>query len=393
MFYHLPPVGHPIQFRGCQSDSRVFGRAVAPYQFRFFASGTASLAAAIQTAISRKQTPSRPEVLLPAYACPDLISAVLFAGARPVLVDLIPDRPWMDLSQLERKLSANTVAVIAVNFLGILERHADIRERLENRNVLLIEDSAQAFPRKEESDFWQGDLVVVSFGRGKPVSLLGGGALLFQEDIAPFVPSSYSRPGTHGLDRAKFYLKATLYNLLIDPRWYWLPEALPGLRLGETRYHPLEALEGMAGEYETILACNLERYQIRPLTVQQSVQEKMRAFETKGRDIIDLPSRIGLPATRALLRYPVLVPAEDREAVIQAMQGAGMGASRLYPSALPSIPGVDNMPEISGEFPVAEDFARRLVTLPTHGFVSVEDIQTQLGILENYITRCECYND
>ena len=46
--------------------------------------------------------------------------------------------------------------------------------------LVLIEDDAQYLPLDSEPASYCGDLVIHSFGRGKPVSLVGGGALLIR---------------------------------------------------------------------------------------------------------------------------------------------------------------------------------------------------------------------
>src|SRR6185295_2502270 len=115
-------------------------------------------------------------VIVPAYCCPDVISAVLFAGARPVLVDLEAETPWMDLTQVSDRLGSSTVAVVAVNFLGVPERAAPLRKLADAAGALLVDDCAQFFPLEAAEREWLlGDFVVLSFGRGKPLSLLGGG--------------------------------------------------------------------------------------------------------------------------------------------------------------------------------------------------------------------------
>lgn len=94
MFYQLPPVGHPVRLSDGHYDDSLLQAVFSPYSPRFFDSGTAALAASILVSISKKATPE-PEVILPAYGCPDLISAVVYAGAKPVLVDL-EEKPSMD---------------------------------------------------------------------------------------------------------------------------------------------------------------------------------------------------------------------------------------------------------------------------------------------------------
>ena len=119
---------------------------------------------------------------MPAYACPDLVSAAKYAGVKPVLVDFEHDRPWMSVDEIKGVVSEKVIAIVAVNFLGIPERMQAIRGVADEYDALVIEDSAQAFPVSPDTNFWKGDIVIVSFGRGKPVSLLGGGALLLRLD-------------------------------------------------------------------------------------------------------------------------------------------------------------------------------------------------------------------
>ncbi|RLA21594.1 MAG: hypothetical protein DRQ62_09345, partial [Gammaproteobacteria bacterium] len=262
MFYQLPPVGNPVclHSRGqrlhgqAQTDSAA-ATLLSSEQARFYASGTAALAAAIVAAMKVKSIEPA-EVILPAYGCPDLVSAVEFAGARPVLVDIEADRPWYDLTQLASAITDNTVAIVAVNLFGISERWAQLREQAEKNNVVLIEDSAQYFPGGEEQQDWQGDLIVFSFGRGKPVSLLGGGAVLANaEPLLELLPQP-KKSITTFRQRLTYNLKVKLYNAIILPSLYWLPQSLPFLHLGETRYHTLQAIEVMDQQYMDLLPAN-----------------------------------------------------------------------------------------------------------------------------------------
>ena len=242
MFYQLPPVGNPVYLKGDTGPGPGMSDIFSPYRPLYTDSGTSALAAAIRAAIRLKGVES-PEVILPAYGCPDLVSAAVHAGARPVLADLEPERPWMALEQVAGLISPQTVAIVAASLFGIPERLDALRTLATGSAIVLIEDSAQAFPDTERGTFWQGDLVVVSFGRGKPVTLLGGGAVLYRDSrYAEFLPDDEIHgvvPSGHPL---ALRLQAMLYNLLLSPRLYWIPQALPFLHLGETRYHPLERI-------------------------------------------------------------------------------------------------------------------------------------------------------
>jgi dTDP-4-amino-4,6-dideoxygalactose transaminase len=80
-----------------------------------------------------------PEVLIPAYGCPDLVAAVVAQGATPVVVDLADQQtPRMDTESVAAAITSNTVAVIAVDFLGIPERLDALSAICQANNLLLI---------------------------------------------------------------------------------------------------------------------------------------------------------------------------------------------------------------------------------------------------------------
>ncbi|MDH5387418.1 MAG: DegT/DnrJ/EryC1/StrS family aminotransferase [Gammaproteobacteria bacterium] len=389
MFYQLPPVGNPIHLSHTvrnENVSQIFGDA---YQPRFFASGTAALAAAITAAIQLKVV-DEPEVILPAYSCPDLISAIIFAGAKPVLVDFEADTPWMSLKLLPTKITTNTVAVIAVNLFGISERLAPLRQLTKQADILLIEDSAQAFPSASEQGVWQGDLVVLSFGRGKPVSLLGGGAVLYNEknsrciDFASLLPTGVTPSSVNVQNRVSFWLKAKLYNWMIRPRLYWLPQNLPFLHLGETRYSPLDSIEGMDQVKLSMLTTNIKTYQDNSFSAQKNLAAMLNECDLKGCGIIDLAKACKTVETRRLLRYPLLVEPKARDHLYSQLQQLGLGPSRMYPKTLPEISGVDTLLSTHDAFPAALSFSKRILTLPTHMQVKQADIDKIQQLISRY---------
>ena len=377
MFYQLPPAGSRLCLSATDKDESGYANAFSPYIPYFYNSGTASLAAAIGAAIRNKST-QKPEIILPAYGCPDLVSAAVFAGARPVLVDLQNDRPWMNLDQLSASINRNTVAVVAVDLLGIPERITAIRSIVEKADVLLIEDSAQAFPQRVDKLFWGGDLVVLSFGRGKPVTLLGGGAVLARDStLSELLPMGASH---HGAGRL-MTLMALLYNLMSSPYLYWIPQGLPFLHLGETRYHPLTAIESMDPARLQLLVRNISEYQRHINNVQEAVAGIAKDAGGSGGALIDLPVVCRVEPHRRLLRYPLLVQAERRDRVYRHLRKEGLGPSVLYPSSLPRIPDLEGLMGDQGDFPAADAFAGRILTLPTHNRVRDADIRKIREIL------------
>jgi dTDP-4-amino-4,6-dideoxygalactose transaminase len=271
---------------------------------------------------------------------------------------------------------------VAANLFGISERLDHLRPIAERAGVVLIEDSAQAFPGGGETSIWKGDLVVLSFGRGKPVSLLGGGAVLFRESAwRDLLPRDITSSDTGAGQWVSFRLKAAVYNRMISPWLYWLPQSLPFLHLGETRYHTLPDIEAMDAVRQAVLPGNLAVYRHDDMAVQKALAEGLDDLDLAGRDIIDLPKICRTPPERRLLRYPLLIRATDRDRLYEKLKHAGLGPSGMYPAALPGICGLKELLAEQGPFPAAELFSTRILTLPTHHGVRQVDIGEMCRVL------------
>jgi dTDP-4-amino-4,6-dideoxygalactose transaminase len=374
MFYQLPPAGERIVRTAPSRMDRRLEDLFAPFSARFYQSGTAALAAALKAAVAAARKDA-PEVVMSAYGCPDLISAVLYAGARPRLVDLIADRPWLDLDRLSAALNANTVAVVAVDLFGIPERNADIKALLHERNILLVQDSAQALPGPEQGQ-WQGDFIILSFGRGKPVSLLNGGAVLFRDATLGGALPTIATPRPASIyEILRYRIKVQLFNALIHPRLYWLPARLPFLGLGKTHFRPLASIRpasAMLGRYLTV---NISEHWNRSDAVQQRLSTMLA--EVSAGQLQDLSvacHRSGHPPR--LMRFPILAAsAELRDRLFHALNEAGLGAAKMYPATLPNIQGLESIfAQDNGNYPQADSFAQRILTLPTHSQVREADL-------------------
>ena len=383
MFYQIPPAGNPICLSTGAQPAVPLEEFFSPYQAKYYASGTAALAAVI-TAAKQLKPVADPEVILPAYGCPDLVSAANFAGAKPVLVDLEPDRPWISLEKLSACISSRTVAIIAASLFGISERIAELRPIADQAGVLLIEDSAQAFPLGQARGFWQADFVVLSFGRGKPVSLLGGGAVLYRKPWeSELLPDGIHMEARGGGERVLYRAKARLYNMMISPWLYWLPQSLPFLHLGETRYHRLAEIDALDRTRLEMLAINIAAYQQASLDVQRALSSMLGSLRSAGSGVKDLPGLCQVSRNHRLLRYPLLVDAGVRDTLCRRLKHAGLGPSIMYPASLPGIPGLEQLMAGQGTFPMAETFAASILTLPTHSHVRKSDIANMQKLLDS----------
>lgn len=374
----LAPVGNRIGFK---RSNKEFGDLFPGYAVVKCASGTAALALAIEQAKVNRNVQS-PEVILPAYGCPDLVAACVHAKVKPVLVDLAPNSPWMQLEQVNDALTDNTVAILAVTFLGIKERLEDLRAIVAARPITIIEDSAQWFPHLPHDSF-ESDLVVLSFGRGKPVSMTGGGALLGKH-----ISKSVRMRVNHGetqkaslLDKLKYRAKATLFNIIVRPSIYGIFTRLPFLSIGETRYKGLDTINAMPSEIELLLETNCKRFQSRK-DKSDRLSSILAQQKFKDAGIIDLGLLCGLSNDRHHLRFPILFATPSmRDECAERMNAEGLGASKMYGTALHRIEGVESRVSLHLVDNEAENFAKRILTLPTHEFVSDKSLKQIEAVL------------
>ena len=336
------------------------------YRSEYVRSGTEALTLAVRAVISQSDADGRRRVLLPAYTCPDLVSAIVLAGGEAVLVDLERDLPFMDRAGVEAQLARGGIAaIVAPHFLGMPDDMGRWRELATATGVLLIEDSAQLYPARA-GHAPSGDFVVLSFGRGKPVNAGGGGALLSRAsaDAARGLgwPDIVAQAGTALTDTSRA-LKRVAFNLAIQPSAYGLMRRMPGLAVGETRYRPAREPRPMDLFTARVLCSATAREPRAPSRAQREFEQ---AFGGLPEGWIDLPRSIMHDEIPALLRYGLLAPDRAvRDRVLRELDR--FGASRFYGLALPDLP--DMPPVESSGIDEARRFADRLLTLPVHSDV------------------------
>ena len=378
----LPPVGNRLSLQRAITDTHVCVNFPG-YHSVAVGSGTEALALAMQNIRQRCDSIACPEVILPAYGCPDLVAAAVYAGLQPVLIDIDGDSPGFDLALLVGELNDNTVAVVAVNFLGIPEQLAAIRQLLLPwPRVALIEDNAQCYPELCSEAALECDYVVLSFGRGKPVSLLGGGVLLVREslvDKGSMDSDILQNPRPSVASGAVTALKMLAYNVLLKPAFYQLLSRNPLLKLGQTVYHPLDSIAAMDSFRLSVLRSNVSRYQSRD----RQREGLMRNIVASCSDyaLVDLAACSNIPAGR-LLRFPLLcADKQHRDQLLSVLVAQGLGATAMYRLRLQDLPGVRRLVQSRGNSDGAQRFADRLLTVPLHEGVTSAHIVRLAAVL------------
>ena len=134
-------------------------------------------------AILSLDLPPNSEVLVPSFTFFGSASSIVFAGHKPVFVDVSTSDYTMDLDDLQSKITKNTAAIMAVHIYGQAARLSAICSIARQHNLYLIEDAAQAIGVEYEGKHAGtiGDVGVVSFFADKTITT-GEGAVLFCKD-------------------------------------------------------------------------------------------------------------------------------------------------------------------------------------------------------------------
>lgn len=327
----------------------------------------------------RRFSPERDEVLIPAFTCYSVPSAIVRAGLKPRLGDVDPATLDFDFSDLPGRLSPKErlLALVSPHLFGLPANIAKARELLKDTGAVVIEDAAQGmggeFGGKPLGTL--GDIGFFSLGRGKAFSTVAGGVIVTNSDrlaealqgiIQEFIGPSRARP-------MKLAAYALALSALTNPAIFWLPKSLPGLKLGETIYDPGFPIKA----YSPFQAGLARNWQKRIAAFQSVRKENVRYWTDTLGGFPWLEPVIG-PRARAeqplpLLRLPVRVQNNRlRDAVLDVSERRGLGIMPAYPGPVDDIKelGFANNEKF---YPGARQCAACLLTFPVHGFVTAAD--------------------
>ncbi len=169
-------------------EAEAFERAFASYCGAAEAIGVNSGTSALHLALLACGVGPGDEVVTVPFTFVATVSAIEYAGARPVLVDVEPRTLTIDVSQIERAMTARTKAIVPVHLYGHPADMDPILEIARRRGVRVIEDAAQAHGAEYKGRRCGslGDVGVFSFYPGKNLGAYGeGGAVVTRDrDVA-----------------------------------------------------------------------------------------------------------------------------------------------------------------------------------------------------------------
>jgi dTDP-4-amino-4,6-dideoxygalactose transaminase len=387
MFRAIPPVGHPLRFREIikllteNSKKGDFLSKYYPVSACYpVSSGTAALTLAL---LSLKATSAKTEVVLPAYSCPSLVSAVVTAGLIPLLCDMEPHRFRLNLNGLDSITGPKTLCVMGVHLYGLPENMSRLIDLSRVKDFFIVEDAAQGFGNRfNELDRYcgtLGDLGVVSFGRGKPLSLLSGGSVLVNnKSLIGHVEHVYQSLGETPQNPffGSYLSLLFLYAIFFHPRTHWLPRSIPQLKLGETHFSlkfDVKKIGKGVMEFGEKVFPRFDEIRRSRLKLSMEYRCRIDKFREKFAFLPDISG----DDRSVLLRFPlVFKDAHSRDRVLSKLLESGLGASGSYPVPLNELEGASAyIANNRSAFPNSKAISQKILTLPLHSFVTEKDIE------------------
>lgn len=318
--------------------------------------------------LSLKSMRARSKVIIPAYTCFSVPSAVNKAGLTVVPCDIRPETLDFDWEMLKTLIDEDTLCVVPTHLFGIPSDVSRVLDISKGRGIYTVEDAAQALggTSGEKPLGTLGDVSFFSLGRGKNITCGSGGVIVtHSEEIGEAIRELHKT-----LKQESFFeslsnaLSVFMMSIFINPYLYWFPHGLPMLKLGETKYYrdfPLCRLSGFKAGLLLHWRESLDRNNLCRMEVAQYYQKELNLG-----DSLPIYSR-----SVSYLRFPVYVN-DDLSGDAGYELYRLFGITRMYPDS------INNVEEIRGRFHDSacrnsEVISKTLMTLPTHRLLQNKD--------------------
>jgi dTDP-4-amino-4,6-dideoxygalactose transaminase len=330
--------------RVVDNTSFVMGREVEAFEAAFaeytgarFCLGLNSGTAAIQLAVMACGIGAGDEVIVPANTFFATAEAVSTAGATPVFVDADPISYNIDVDRIEAAITERTRAIMPVHLYGQAADLDAIFEIAERRNLLVIEDAAQA-----HGSLYKGRRVgalgiagCFSFYPGKNLGAYGEGGAVTTNDEA--IARRIRLLRDHGSER-KYHHEIIGYNF---------------------------RLEGLQGAVLAVKLRHLDKWN----TLRR--EHAARYGELLSESHTSLPREMSYAKH---IYHLYVVQSERRDALQKALSEAGVQTGIHYPIPVHLQPAYASLGHKPGDFPEAERQAERVLSLPMFPELTDEQI-------------------
>ena len=276
------------------------------------------------------------EVITPPNSFIASTSAIVHAGATPIFADVGPDQN-IDPAAIERAITSRTRAIMPVHLTGRVCEMGAIADIARRHGLKIIEDAAQSIGSGYHGRMSGalGDIGCFSLHPLKNLNAAGDGGLLASDDDA--VAERVMRLRNHGMSDRNTVVEFghvsrldTLQAAILRLRLSRLPDVVARRRRNAALYREL-----------------LDRAHV--------------FFPEERPDTLDT-------------YHTFVIQVDHRDALKSWLAEEGIGTAIHYPIPIHLQPAAAKLGYGRGDFPVTENQATRILTLPVNQFTTPDDI-------------------
>lgn len=298
------------------------------------------------------------EVIVPSFTYVATVEVIALLGLKPVFIDVVADTYDLDISQLEGKVSPKTVGIVPVHLYGQCSNMEVILAFAAKHNLKVIEDTAQAIGavytfsdgRRAQAGT-MGDIGTTSFFPSKNLGCYGDGGAIFTQD--ELLAEKIRMIANHG-QRKKYYHEIIGVNSRLDT----LQAAILNVKLQHlSRYSA--SRNKVADRYD-------------------------KAFMNHPH--VKIPVRMP-NSTHVFHQYTIQLEGVDREEFKTFLVENGVPSMVYYPVPLHLQQAYLGFGNTEGEFPVAELLCKKVISLPIHTEMKLEEQEYIIETIKRFFNR------
>ena len=307
-------------------------KAIAKYSSCSHGIGVSSGSDALLACLMAEEIGAGDEVITTPYTFFATAGAIARLGATPVFVDIDPITYNLDVSQIARKITNRTRAIIPVHLYGQMAEMDAVMEIAGKHNLIVIEDAAQAIGAeyKGRRAGSIGQYGCFSFFPSKNLGAAGDGGLIVTNDAARAEKLAVLRG--HGA-------KPKYYHRIIG---------------GNFRLDAVQA---------AVVSAKLPHLDAWTAARQRNARRYNELFQAAG-----LGESVGLPVVTAdrhiFNQYVIRVSRRDE--LQAALKAQGIGTEVYYPVPMHLQDCFAYLGHSAGTFPESERAARETLAIPIH---------------------------
>ena len=330
-------------------DCRQFEKMLSDYLGAKHVLYVNSATTALELAFRVKNFKPGSEVIVPDFTYTSTALGAIYNNLKIVLADVYPDNGSIDVSGIEKLITEKTVAIAPVDYAGIPADMDAINEIAKRHNLYIVHDTAQSLGSvyKGRKTGTLADISTFSFHGTKNLTTGEGGAVVTDNDEVAARIKVLREKGT---DKHSFLIdnRTRGFYEYIDTGNSYVQSNILGA-LGVSQMRKIDRMNG------------------RRKAIAQFYIEKLSGI--KGLDFL----RITEGAETNWHIFGILVPAEDRIWIMDALRAEGIMANihysplhrnRFYKDLAPDS-------EMSGSM----EFFSRLLRLPLYSSLTDEEAE------------------